>query len=302
VIMKVKNFAALFIHNMEPPTDIKTAGSFPRKMEGANGIKEYLKTIPVYRGNGSTTGIGIIGDIIIGEAVQLRNTYMYITSGPIISANGELWVKTNFKDFNLVAAASLCYSHPERYFAVSTTIKNIPFLIFDVSGSIGFEVGLRPMVFGVYVGYPETLKLGKILGVAELGAGFCFKVGDGDDFVMIKVEAGMDVNIDLSIIYARGYMKFGAEGNFIFRSGNANYYELVLWIKGEIKGGIRAFSKEWNIIRLYADARGVLAKGSLTDSNDTKLHATADIKIGYHLNVLIGSISGSKTFHFSHDF
>jgi hypothetical protein len=298
--MKIKNFSGLFIHNMEPPTDIKTAATFPRKMDGDKGLKEYLKTIRVYRGDGTTNGMGIIGDVVIGEAAMLKDMYLYITSGPIISANGELWVKTNFKDYRLVAAASLCYSHPERYFSLSATVNKIPFLIFDVSGSIGFEVGLRPKVFGVYVGYPETLKLGKVLGVAEAGVGFAFRIADGTDFVKMKVEAGLDVNIDLYIIYAHGYLKFGADGLYEFRPGAPDYFELVLWIKGGISGGIRAFGKNWNIISLYADAKGTLS-GNL-GGGGSKLRATADIKIGFHLNVLFTTISGSRTFHFSHTF
>ncbi|MCL2497375.1 MAG: hypothetical protein FWF06_02025, partial [Symbiobacteriaceae bacterium] len=301
IILKVRNFAGLFIHNMEPPKDIKTANSFPRTMDGPSGLKEYLKTIPVHRGDGGTTGIGIIGDLIIGEAVELRDTFLYITSGPIISANGELWVKSNLKSFRLVAKASLCYSHPERYFALSATINKIPFLIFDVSGSIGLEVGLRPTLFGLYVGYPDTLKLGKILGVAELGVGFCFRIADGDDFVAIKVEAGTDINIDVAIVYARGYLKFGAEGKYIFRSGT-DYLELVLWLKGGITGGIRAFDAEWNIIGFYADAKGVLSRGKIDDPSDGGLHAKADIKVSYHLNLLLGKVSGSISYHFKHDF
>jgi hypothetical protein len=299
-IMKVKNFAGLFFHNLEPQTDIKTPGSFPRSFEG---LEEYIKKVPVYRGAGSTTGIGLIGDMTLGNAVMIKDMYMYISSGPIISASGNLMAKTNLKDFKLVAAASICYSHPERYFSVSCTVKNIPLLIFDISGSIGYEVGLRPMLFGVYIGYPETLKLGKILGVAELGAGFCFRVAKDDtSFIAMKVEAGMDVDIDLYIIYARGFLKFGADGIYEFRQNASNYFELNLWIHGGIKGGINAFGAKWNIINIYADAVGTLAKGSQTNPNDSRLHAKADIKIGYHLNVLLGTVSGSKEFHFKHDF
>jgi hypothetical protein len=118
----------------------------------------------------------------------------------------------------------------------------------------------------------------------------------------MKVEAGMDVDIDLYIIYARGFLKFGADGISEFRQNASNYFELTLWIHGGIKGGINAFGAKWNIINIYADAVGTLAKGSQTNPNDSKLHANADIKIGYHLNVLIGSVSGSKEFHFKHDF
>jgi ElaB/YqjD/DUF883 family membrane-anchored ribosome-binding protein len=298
-VAKIKNFAGLFFHNMDTPTDIKNPKAFSDEMRTPDGLKKYIQAIPVYRGDGTTDGMGIICDFIIGDAAMLKDVYLYIASGPIISASGELHVKTNMKDFKLVCAASICYSHPERYLSISTTVKDIPVLLFNVSGSIGFEVGTRPAVFGVYIGYPETLKLGKILGVAEIGAGFCFRIADGPDYVAIKVEAGLDVNIDIYIVYARGYLKFGADGMYKFISDAPDEFMINLWIKGGLSGGIRVLGKKWNIIELYADAIGTL-EGEL--GSKVKLRASAKIKVGYHLDVLLTTFSGSVSYKFSHSF
>ncbi len=287
-VMKVSQFAALFHRNVELPTDITKVENL-NKIRTSEEMKKYVEDIKVHREADSTFGIAVIGTIKMGDTVMLKDACLYIASGPIISAGGELWAKTTFDEYNLIAAASLCYDHPRRYLSVSVTLKDIPCGIFTVSGSIGLEVGTRPALFGLYLGYPETLKAGKVLGIFEVGAGLGFKISESEMCAMWKMEAGAGLSLDFGIVYASGYLRYGTYGEIKWVSDGPNYFEYTLWAEGQIKGGIWFFGKR-DIINIYGRAQGSF----IYDGN---YRMDAELTLRYKVSLFVASISGSHNWH-----
>jgi hypothetical protein len=172
---------------------------------------------------------------------------------------------------------------------MSMTVKDIPCGIFNVSGSLGFEVGMRPALFGLYIGYPETLKAGKIFGIFEVGVGMGFKLSGEDSFIMWKMEVGAGLDLDIGIVFASAYFRYGTDGELHWTSKGITYFEYRMWAEGQVKGGIWFFGKR-PIINIYGRAEGKMIY-DISKSKKYRIEATMTLR--YSVSLLVASIKGS---------
>ena len=203
--------------------------------------------------------------------------------------------------FKHVGDVSILYSHPERYFSFSMTLNEIDMVAIKLSGSLGFE--FSPKLFGVYVGYPETLA-GNV-GIYRVGLGLGFRLSDdGANIIKAKVEFGFERSIDVSIVYLRGFIYAGADGGYYAQydqDGDGEYdgpkFILTLYLKGGLEGGIKVGGKRYNIISFYLDARGTIESMPAKNKPD-EWKLTCSAKVSYSLNLFLFSVSGSVSAKF----
>lgn len=163
------------------------------------------------------------------------------------------------------------------------TIEEFNLAVAKVGGSLGFEYS--PHLFGVYLGYPETL--GGMIGIFHVGVGVGLRIDqDGDSMIQAKMELGLERDVSVSIVYLRGYLYAGADGAYYFDSDRIT---LVLYLKGGVQGGIKVGGKRYNIIGFYLDAVGKLESVKPYDS--WQLGCSA--KVSYSLDLWLVSVEGS---------
>jgi hypothetical protein len=298
----VKDFTGLVAYNMEVKRDGQKHYEFP---DGGAKSKEnmekfIMEELSVNRGSGSSFAAAIKGTLMISGFAEVRNLYFGFDSGPSVIASGELYAPLSVKSMierapeKRIGAVSIMYRHPERYFSFSITLDEIDVVVAKVSGSLGFE--FSPTMFGVYIGYPETLA-GEI-SIFRVGVGVGFKIDKADGMlIMAKMELGFQKSVRVAIVYLEGYLYAGADGSIHFStSGAPDGFSLTLYLKGGIKGGIYV-GKPFNIINLYLDARGTLARGP----SDPKWNLSASATVGYSLNLFLFKVSGSVNASFDTD-
>jgi hypothetical protein len=198
-----------------------------------------------------------------------------------------------------VGDVEILYSHPERYFSFNMTLNEIDMIAIKLSGSLGFE--FSPKLFGVYVGYPETLA-GNV-GIYRVGLGLGFRLADdGANIIKGKIEFGFERSVEVSIVYLRGYLYAGADGGYYAKYGQDENGEgggpkfiLTLYLKGGLEGGIKVSGKRFNIINMYLDARGTIE--SIPPPKD-EWQLTCSAKVSYSLNLFLFSVSGSVSASF----
>jgi hypothetical protein len=161
-----------------------------------------------------------------------------------------------------------------------------------VSGSFGFE--FSPHLFGISIGYPETLA-GNI-GIFRFGAGFAFRIDDGgDSYIRAKLEIGFEKEANITIVYLYGYLYAGADGAYYFDyEGQGGKFVLEIYLKGGIEGGVKVKGKKFDIISLYLDARGRIE--SIPPSDDWLLYCSATVS--YSLDLWLFEVEGSVTASF----
>lgn len=288
---EVKDFTGIAAYNMTVARDEQGRCVFP---DSAGQIEGYIGNLPVHKGSESTFAAGIKGTLIVFRLCEIRDFYFSFERGPAVTAGGSLYLPLDVSSmlggdgFKKVGTAVIHYSHPDRYFSFSMTLDGIDLVMAKVSGSLGFEYS--PRLFGVYLGYPETLA-GNI-GIYHVGAGVGFRIDkDGDSMIQAKIELGLERDVNVSIVYLRGYLYAGADGAFYFLD---NTFSLELYLKGGIEGGIKVGSKRFNIIGFYLDARGKL----VSSSPYKKWDLSCSCKVSYSLDLWVCSVEGTVTAKF----
>ena len=91
-----------------------------------------------------------------------------------------------------------------------------------------------PRLFGVQIGYPETLVTNFQLGPipVHVGAGLAYRIDeDSASMVRAKFEFGLEKDINIAIVYLRGYIYAGADGAYYFDGPDADRIALELYLK-----------------------------------------------------------------------
>lgn len=288
----IRGFTGIVAYNMEVSRDEQRRFIFP---DQASQMKEFIESMKVYRGSNTPFAAGIRGTLEVSKLCEIRDLYFGFEPGPSVAAGGSLYLPLSLSSliegdggFTKVGAVAITYSHPDRYFSFSMTLDRINLLLAQVSGSLGFEYS--PRLFGVYLGYPETL-VGNI-GIFHLGMGVGFRIDqDGNSMVQAKMELGLEKDLDIAIVYIHGYLYAGADGAYYFAD---NSFTLELYLKGGIEGGIRVGKKRFNIIGFYLDARGKLS--SAYPFNAWSLACSCSVS--YSLDLWLFEIEGSVTASF----
>lgn len=285
---KIKDFSGVVAYNMTVAKDGEGRYEFPAN---SNGIPGFIQGLQVHSGSNASFAAGIKGTLVIPNLCEIRDMYFGFRTGPAVTANGQLYLPLNVgailfggDSYTAVGTASISYSHPDRYFSFSMTLNDMDVLVARVSGSLGFEYS--PRLFGVQLGYPETLA-GNI-GIFRVGAGLALRIDqDGASYVRAKMEFGLDKQVSVSIVYLRGYLYAGADGGYYFEG--ADRLTLELYLKGGIEGGIVVDDRRFNIISFYLDARGSLEAQSPFDS----WWLAASCKVSYSLDLWLFEVEGS---------
>ena len=291
---EVSNFTGIVAYNMVVERDGSKHYVFPNN---AGRMKSFIEDeLNVHKGDGITFAAAIRGTLDISGFAEVRNMYFGFDRGPSVVADGELYVPLsvssmiNGKPDKKIGEVVIMYSHPERYFSFTVTLDRIDVVLAAVSGSLGFE--FSPNLFGVYIGYPETLA-GNI-GIFRLGMGLGFRIDSKEGMLIkAKMELGLEKNIKVAIVYLSGYLYAGADGAMYFNP-MPNGFELTLYLKGGIKGGIDV-GKKFDIIKLYLDARGTISM--IPPSTAWELKCSA--KVGYSLNLFLFSYNGEVSASFN---
>jgi hypothetical protein len=299
-------FSGLVVSNMIVERDEQKHLVFP---EGKAQMKEFITNLPVDRSEDGKFCAAIKGTLNIKKVAQVRDLYFGFEDGPLVEASGGLYLPLDVEvilnpmsdGFKHVGDVSILYSHPERYFSFSMTLNEIDMVAIKLSGSLGFE--FSPKLFGVYVGYPETLA-GNV-GIYRVGLGLGFRLSDdGANIIKAKVEFGFERSIDVSIVYLRGFIYAGADGGYYAQydqDGDGEYdgpkFILTLYLKGGLEGGIKVGGKRYNIISFYLDARGTIESMPAKNKPD-EWKLTCSAKVSYSLNLFLFSVSGSVSAKF----
>jgi PKD repeat protein len=288
---EVRNFTGMVTYNMEISRDEQQRFEFPNQ---AGHMKGFIENLKVHQGSDSTFAAGIRGTLEVSRLCEIRDLYFGFERGPSVSASGSLYLPLSISSviegdggFTKVGSAAIRYSHPDRYFSFSMTLDRINLLLAEVGGSLGFEYS--PRLFGVYLGYPETL-VGNI-GIFHLGMGVGFRIDEGgDSMVQAKMELGLDKSVEVFIVYLRGYLYAGADGAYYFAD---NAFTLELYLKGGIEGGIKVGSKKFNIISFYLDARGKIGSAYPFDCWSLACSCTVSYSLDLWLFEVEGSVNAS---------
>ncbi|MGI6072388.1 MAG: hypothetical protein ACOX75_05185 [Lachnospiraceae bacterium] len=295
-------FSGLVASNMIVERDEQKHLIFP---DGKAEMKKFISDMPVDRSKDAKFNAAVKGDLNIKKVAQVRDLYFGFESGPLVEASGGLYLPLDVEvilnpssdGFKHVGDVKIIYSHPERYFSFNMTLNEVDMIAVKLSGSLGFE--FSPKLFGVYVGYPETLA-GNV-GIYRVGLGLGFRLDDdGANIIKGKIEFGFERSVNVSIVYLRGFLYAGADGGYYanYQDADGNYlgekFILTLYLKGGLEGGIKVAGKRYNIINMYLDARGTIE--SIPPQDDWKL--TCSAKVSYSLNLFLFSVNGSVSASF----
>jgi hypothetical protein len=273
-------------YNMDVGLDDRGRYQFPSDV---GQMKNFIENMQVYKGDQSSFSAGIRGKMVVAGLCDIRDLYFGFESGPIVTAGGELYLPLDVSamvgvsEYTFAGSAAITYSHPERYFSFSMTINEIDVAVAKVSGSLGFEYS--PRLFGVYLGYPETLSGN--FAIFHVGIGLGLRIDqDGASLIQAKMEFGLEKDISIAIVYLKGYLYAGVDGAYYFDSDKI---ALELYLKGGINGGIKVAKKRYNIIGFYLDARGKLEAEPPYDAWDLR----ASCRVSYSLDLWLTEIEGS---------
>jgi PKD repeat protein len=288
---EIRGFTGMVTYNMEISRDEQKRFAFP---DQASQIKGFIDDLKTHQGSNTTFAAGIRGTLEVSKLCEIRDLYFGFERGPSVSASGSLYLPLSISSlidgdggFTKVGSADIRYRHADRYFSFSMTLDRINLFLAEVGGSLGFEYS--PKLFGVYLGYPETL-VGNI-GIFHLGMGVGFRIDeDGGSMVQAKMELGLEKSIEIAIVYLRGYLYAGADGAYYFAD---NSFTLELYLKGGIEGGIKVGKKRFNIISFYLDARGKIGSAYPFDSWSLACSCTVSYSLDLWLFEVEGSVNAS---------
>lgn len=288
---EIKDYTGLVAYNMQIGRDELDRFMFP---ENASQMNSFISFLPVYKGSNSSFAAGVKGTMVVAKLCEIRNMYFGFESGPKVFAGGELYLPLDVSAivggsaYRKVGSVEMKYRHNDRYFSFSMTLDRINLILATVSGSMGFEYS--PSLFGVYLGYPETM-VGNI-SIFHVGAGVGFRIDDnGTSMVQAKMELGLEKDITVSIVYLRGYLYAGVDGSYYFEDATIN---LELYLKGGLEGGIKVKGKRFNIISFYLDARGSVS----SSSPYTSWMLRCSCEVSYSLDLWLFSVEGSVSASF----
>ncbi|MDI9470747.1 MAG: hypothetical protein QM296_11175 [Bacillota bacterium] len=304
-IGSLSEFSGLVVNNMVVERNSERQLKFPKEKAA---MKQLISGMEVDRGPDGKFAAGIRGTMEIASICEVRDLYFGFENGPLVEASGKLYLPLDVKamidgkSFRHVGDVEILYSHPERYFSFNMTLNEIDVIAIKLSGSLGFE--FSPKLFGVYIGYPETLA-GNV-SIYRVGLGLGFRISDdGANIIKGKIEFGFERSVDVSIVYLRGFLYAGADGGYYAnidlnddKIPDGNKFILTLYLKGGLEGGIKVGGKRFNIISFYLDARGTIE--SIPPKNDWKLTCSAEVS--YSLNLFLFSVSGSVSASFDTTF
>jgi len=286
----IEKFTGLVVQNMKVDKDEQGRLAFPAN---AGGMSAYIRDLQV--GGGKFTG-GIKGEMTVFRLCTIKDLYFGFEPGPKVTAGGDVYLPLDIKSIvdgnpsRHVGRAVIQYRHPDRYFSFKMTFDSMNIVIFDFGGSLGLEYS--PRLFGVQIGYPETLYTNFQLGPipVHVGAGLGFRIDqDNESMVQAKLEFGLEKEIKVAIVYLHGYIYAGADGAYYWGGPDGSRITLDIYLKGGINGGIEAFDKRYDIISFYLDAHGTLASGGDFKSWEIGCSCT----VGYSLDLWLVEIEGS---------
>ncbi|OQA73265.1 MAG: hypothetical protein BWY35_00654 [Firmicutes bacterium ADurb.Bin248] len=288
---EIDDFTGMVAYNMAVGLDAQGRYQFPAD---PGGIKPFIDALQVHQGDGTAFAAGIRGTMNVFRLCEIRDFYFGFASGPAVNAEGALYLPLGVSamiggdGYTKVGSVAIAYSHPERYFSFSMTLDRIDVAVAAVGGSLGFEYS--PRLFGVYLGYPETLA-GNI-GIYHVGIGVGFRIDEGgDSLIRLKFEFGYKKDVNISIVYLHAYLYAGVDGAYYFADDRIT---LELYLKGGVNGGIRVGGKPYNIINFHLDARGKLE--AVPPYTAWDLHASC--KVSYSLDLWVTEIEGSVSASF----
>jgi hypothetical protein len=263
-------------------------------------IKDHIKTMPVYTGSGTKFAAAIHGTLSVIHLCEIRDLYFAFESGPVVEAGGDFCVPINpssiFKDppdaYTKIGSVVIMYNHPARHFSINVDV-DMKILEIAVYGNINLQY--NPKLFGIYIGYPEMLTAK--IPPFKAGAGFAFQAGKDDSFIAAKMMLGWQYNVNLGIVYLKGYVEGGASGEYHFAGVDKGTFLLEIYLRGGIKGGVNALGKKFDIISFYLNAEGALYKKS---SGPWNLKAACEV--GYSLDLFLFSAHGSVHANFNTTF
>ncbi len=296
---EVKDFAGLVTNNLVVQKDELNRYIFPAN---SNEMPAFIKGLQVSEKDGNNFAAGIRGVMKIAGFCEVRELYFGFEEGPIVTAGGDFYTTLSVNSMiaqspeDHIGSVWITYSHPQRYFAFVATLEEVEVASLKVRGSLGFE--FSPNLFGVQIGYPDTLVVN--FGYYRIGIGVAFKIDEIDgNYIRAKVEFGLEKSVDISIVYLGGYVYAGADGGYYWGGDDGQRILLELYLKGNVNGGIRAKGKKFNIISLMLDAKGTIS-GVIEPKEQWDLSSYA--KVSYCLDLFMFSIDGSVDAHFSHSF
>lgn len=303
----LKDYSGLVVNNMVVKRDKDKRLEFPQDKEK---MKKLVREMEVDRTPDGKFAAAIRGTLSIAKLAEVRNLYFGFEEGPIVEAAGGLYlpvdvemiVNPDEEKFKHVGTILIVYSHPERYFSFNMTLNEIDLIGIKVSGSLGFE--FSPKLFGIAIGYPETLA-GNV-GIYRVGLGLAFRISDdGANYIKGKFEFGFERSLEISIVYLKGFLYAGADGGYyanidVNNDGipDGDKFILTLYLKGGLEGGIKVGGKKYNIISFFLDAVGTIQ--SLPPKNEWQVSCSA--KVSYNLNLYLFSVSGSVSASFDTSF
>ena len=291
----IEKFTGLAAQNMQVGKDQQGRLTFP---ENAGDMSAYIRNLQV--GGGKFAG-GIKGEMKVLKLCTIKNLYFGFEPGPKVTAGGDVYVPLDIESIingnpsRHVGKADIQYRHADRYFSINMTFDRMNIVIFEFGGSLGLEYS--PRLFGVYIGYPETLFTNFMLGPipVHVGVGLGFRIDqDNESMVQAKFEFGLEKELEIAIVYLHGYIYAGADGAYYWGGPGGSRITLDIYLKGGIEGGIKVGSKRYNIISFYLDAHGTLASGAGFRSWEIGCSCT----VGYSLDLWVVEIEGSVSASF----
>jgi hypothetical protein len=288
----IDNFTGLVAYNMAVSTDERGRYQFP----GDPGLMDaYIDSLPV--GGGKFAG-GIKGEMSVIGLCAIKDLYFCFESGPSVTAEGDLYLPLSIQSIvkgkpdKFMGKAAISYRHQDRYLSFSMTLERINVVLAELGGSLGFEYS--PSLFGVYLGYPETLA-GNV-GIFHVGAGVGFRYDWEKEAGMIqaKMEFGLEKSINIAIVYLKGYLYAGADGAYYW-SPDGSSISLTLYLKGGIEGDVKVGGKRFQVIGFYLDAQGTLASSPGFD----KWNLSCSASVSYCVDVFLFEVEGSVTADFA---
>lgn len=286
-------------YNLDMPKNTDGTYNFPKEK---TGLFNAIDTMAVSKSSESNYFMAMSACLYMGygglNLGEVRDLYLVVEKGPCIEMGGSFYgpdspddfVRTDGKGLKLMGEAHLGYYHPQRLFKFSLSLYDVSMFGLTASGDIGFE--MCPSYWELRLGYPEALKTNVYGTVAWFGLGI--RSSDIEQS-FIKAQAGFGYDtgdVAIGIVYVRGYLYAGGEGEYIFDEG---YFRLHVFIEGGVEGGVKVKGKRFQVINLMLRADGTLVK-----SDSWTLDAQARIR--YCVDLWLTDISGSVGWHISTSF
>ncbi|MFO7635917.1 MAG: hypothetical protein R6W96_01250, partial [Clostridia bacterium] len=299
----MNNITGVFGYNLDLAYNDETGFDIPG---GKQGLFNAIDDLEVNRTPGGNYFFAATAWIYLGYEVggtklnlgELRNVYIVVEKGPNVELGGDyygpasvqsLMTGTNLKH---MGTARLGYYHKDRHLKFSLSLYDLGMYGCTINGDMGFD--MSPQLWEVRFGYPEML-VAKYSGfTGGMGLVLRYSALPYDSYIKARMFFGYDTG-DITIwpVYFRAYLYVGGEGEYYFDTGDI---VLLVWLDGGLEGGIKVAGKKYKIIHMTVGAEAKLTRST----GDWNL--SGNVKIHYHLNLLLKTVSGSKNWHVSKSF